>query len=119
MSDFSTGAIVDDDLDLSAAKGRSKSHEAVAAKTAAWGGKGLNAAIGVSAVIMVAGIVLWGVQLSGGMVQTGMRNLELVGPLHHVVHVLRGPVGRRPHHLRRCPRPLASRASAASPRWPS
>ena len=24
---------------------------------------------------------------------------ELVGPLHHVVHVLRGPVGRRPHHL--------------------
>ena len=46
MSDFSTGAIVDDDLDLSAAKGRSKSHEAVAAKTAAWGGKGLNAAIG-------------------------------------------------------------------------
>lgn len=79
MSDFSTGAIVDDDLDLSAAKGRSKSHEAVAAKTAAWGGKGLNAAIGVSAVIMVAGIVLWGVQLSGGMVQTGMRNLSSWG----------------------------------------
>ena len=79
MSDFSTGAIVDDDLDLSAAKGRSKSHEAVAAKTAAWGGKGLNAAIGVSAVIMVAGIVLWGVQLAGGMVQTGMRNLNSWG----------------------------------------
>lgn len=79
MSDFSTGAIVDDDLDLSAAKGRSKSHEAVAAKTAAWGGKGLNVAIGVSAAVVVTGIALWGVQLSGGMVQTGMRNLASWG----------------------------------------
>ena len=43
------------------------------------GRQGLNAAIGVSAVIMVAGIVLWGVQLSGGMVQTGMRNLSSWG----------------------------------------
>ena len=119
MSDFSTGAIVDDDLDLSAAKGRSKSHEAVAAKTAAWGGKGLNAAIGVSAVIMVAGIVLWGVQLSGGMVQTGMRNLSSWGLYITVVHVLRGPVRRRPHHLVGAQGLRHRRASAASPRWPS
>ena len=79
MSDFSSGAIVDDDLDLSAARGRKKAREAAGAKAAAWGGKGLNAAIGVSAAVMVAGIVLWGVQLSGGMVQTGMRNLDSWG----------------------------------------
>ena len=79
MSDFSSGAIVDDDLDFSAARGRKKAREAAGAKAAAWGGKGLNAAIGVSAAVMVAGIVLWGVQLSGGMVQTGMRNLDSWG----------------------------------------
>ena len=118
MSDFSTGAIVDDDLDLSAAKGRSKSHEAVAAKTAAWGGKGLNAAIGVSAVIMVAGIVLWGVQLSGGMVQTGMRNLSSWG-LYITSFMFFVGLSPAASSSRRCPRPLASRASAASPRWPS
>ena len=39
MSDFSSGAIVDDDLDFSAAQSRSKSREAVGAKAAAWGGK--------------------------------------------------------------------------------
>ena len=33
---------------------------------------------------MVAGIALWVMQLSGGMVQTGMRNLDSLGPLHHV-----------------------------------
>lgn len=79
MSDFSSGAIVDDDLDLSAARGRKKAREAAGAKAAAWGGKGLNAAIGVSAAVMVTGIVLWGVQLTGGMVQTGMRNLDSWG----------------------------------------
>ncbi len=42
-------------------------------------GKGLNIAIGVSAVVAVIGIVLWAVQLSGGMVQTGMRNLDSWG----------------------------------------
>ena len=51
MSDFSSGAIVDDDLDLSAARGRKKAREAAGAKAAAWGGKGLNAAIGVSAAM--------------------------------------------------------------------
>ena len=79
MSDFSSGAIVDDDLDFSAAQSRSKSREAVGAKAAAWGGKGLNIAIGISAVVMVAGIALWFMQLSGGMVQTGMRNLDSWG----------------------------------------
>ena len=79
MSVFSSGAIVDDDLDFSAAQSRSKSREAVGAKAAAWGGKGLNIAIGISAVVMVAGIALWFMQLSGGMVQTGMRNLDSWG----------------------------------------
>lgn len=79
MSDFSSGAVMDDDLDLGAAKGCKKAREAAGAKAAAWGGKGLNAAIGVSAAVMVAGIILWGVQLSGGMVQTGMRNLDSWG----------------------------------------
>ena len=37
MSDFSSGAIVDDDLDLSAARGRKKAREAAGAKAAAWG----------------------------------------------------------------------------------
>ncbi|MDO4290896.1 MAG: polysulfide reductase NrfD [Eggerthellaceae bacterium] len=44
-----------------------------------WGGRGLNVAIIVAAVVTVAGLVLWGVQLSGGMVQTGMRNLDSWG----------------------------------------
>ncbi|MFR1167263.1 MAG: NrfD/PsrC family molybdoenzyme membrane anchor subunit, partial [Adlercreutzia equolifaciens] len=79
MADFSSGAVVDDDLDFSAAQGRSKTREAAGAKTAAWGGRGLNIAIGVSAVVVVAGLVLWAMQLSGGMVQTGMRNLNSWG----------------------------------------
>lgn len=79
MADFSSGAVVDDDLDFSAAQGRSKTREAASAKTAAWGGRGLNIAIGVSAVVVVAGLVLWAMQLSGGMVQTGMRNLSSWG----------------------------------------
>ena len=32
-------------------------------------------------IVMVAGIVLWMVQLTGGMIQTGMRNLDAWGPL--------------------------------------
>ncbi len=44
-----------------------------------WGGRGLNVAIGVSAAIVVAGLALWAMQLSGGMVQTGMRNLDSWG----------------------------------------
>ena len=79
MADFSSGAVLDDDLDFSAAQGRSKTREAAGAKTAAWGVRGLNIAIGVSAVVVVAGLVLWAMQLSGGMVQTGMRNLNSWG----------------------------------------
>ena len=44
-----------------------------------WGGKGLTVGIGVAAVLTVVGIVLWAVQLSGGMVQTAMRNLDSWG----------------------------------------
>ncbi len=78
MADFSSGAVLDDDLDFSAAQGRSKTREATGAKAVAWGSRGLNIAIGVSAVV-VAGLVLWAMQLSGGMVQTGMRNLNSWG----------------------------------------
>ena len=48
-------------------------------KRKTWGGKGLNIAIVVAAVVTVAGLVLWGVQLTGGLVQTGMRNLDSWG----------------------------------------
>ena len=42
-------------------------------------GKGLNVGIIVAALLTVAGLVLWGVQLSGGLVQTGMRNMDSWG----------------------------------------
>ena len=45
-------------------------------KRETWGGKGLNVAIIVAAVLTVAGIACWAMQLSGGMVQTGTRNLD-------------------------------------------
>ena len=48
-------------------------------KRETWGGRGLTVAIAVAAVITVAGIACWAVQLSGGMVQTGMRNLDSWG----------------------------------------
>ncbi len=41
--------------------------------------KGLNIGIIVCGVLVIAGIVLWAVQLTGGMVQTGMRNLDSWG----------------------------------------
>lgn len=115
MSDFSSGAIVDDDLDFSAAQSRSKSREAVGAKAAAWGGKGLNIAIGISAVVMVAGIALWFMQLSGGMVQTGMRNLDSWG-LYITSFMFF--VGLSAGGLI-ISSVSASPGSAASPRWPS
>ena len=49
------------------------------APAAKFGGKGLNIGIAVAAVVTVAGLALWGVQLSGGMVQTGMRNFDSWG----------------------------------------
>ena len=41
--------------------------------------KGLTIGIVVCAVLALAGIVLWAVQLTGGMIQTGMRNLDSWG----------------------------------------
>lgn len=49
------------------------------APVAKFGGPGLNIAIAVAAAVTVAGLALWGVQLSGGLVQTGMRNLDSWG----------------------------------------
>ena len=44
-----------------------------------WGGKGLTVAIIASALIAAIGVALWIIQLSGGMVQTNMRNLDSWG----------------------------------------
>ncbi|WP_165170050.1 NrfD/PsrC family molybdoenzyme membrane anchor subunit [Adlercreutzia sp. ZJ242] len=44
-----------------------------------WGGRALTIGIAVSAVLVVAGLALWAMQLTGGMVQTGMRNLDSWG----------------------------------------
>ena len=49
------------------------------APAARFGGRGLNIGIAVAAVVAAAGVALWGVQLSGGLVQTGMRNLDSWG----------------------------------------
>ena len=99
MSDFSSGAIVDDDLDFSAAQNRAKGQEAAGAKAVAWGGRGLSIAIGVSAAVMVAGIALWAMQLAGGMVQTGMRNLNSWGLYITSFMFFVGLSAGRPHHL--------------------
>ena len=76
MTDMDNVAVLDDDFNPAAAP---KAREAAGARAAAWGGKGLNAGIGVAGVLTVVGIALWGVQLTGGMVQTGMRNLDSWG----------------------------------------
>lgn len=52
---------------------------AAKAPAARFGGKGLNIGIAVAAVLTVAGLALWGMQLSGGLVQTGMRNFDSWG----------------------------------------
>lgn len=44
-----------------------------------FGGRSLNVAIGVAAVIAALGVALWSMQLAGGMVQTSMRNLDSWG----------------------------------------
>ena len=49
------------------AKGNSASH------------RGLTVGIIACAVVAVIGVALWMVQLSGGMIQTGMRNLDSWG----------------------------------------
>ncbi|WP_165062464.1 NrfD/PsrC family molybdoenzyme membrane anchor subunit, partial [Adlercreutzia sp. ZJ154] len=48
-------------------------------KGALFNNKGVNIGILVCAILAVAGIVLWGIQLTGGMVQTSMRNLDSWG----------------------------------------
>ena len=78
MTDFSSGAVLDD-LEIGAASpGRERDRADAAPRTAAKG-RGLNIGIGVSAALVVAGLALWAVQLSGGMVQTAMRNLDSWG----------------------------------------
>ncbi len=78
MSDINNGVgVLDDDFNPAAAPERAR--EAAGARAAAWGGRGLTVGIGVSAVITLIGIVLWVMQLSGGMVQTAMRNLDSWG----------------------------------------
>lgn len=79
MSEYMQGGVIaDDDLDFSAPRQRERAHEAVGAR-AAVKSPALNIAIGVSAVVTVIGLVLWTMQLSGGMVQTAMRNLDSWG----------------------------------------
>lgn len=51
----------------------------VPAPGVAEGGKGMNAGIAVSAVVAAVGIALWFLQLSGGMIQTAMRNFDSWG----------------------------------------
>ncbi|MCI8451374.1 MAG: polysulfide reductase NrfD [Eggerthellaceae bacterium] len=76
MTELNNVAVADDDFNPAAAP---KARETAGAKAAVWGGKGLTAAIAVSGALAVIGIALWVVQLSGGMVQTGMRNLDSWG----------------------------------------
>ena len=52
---------------------------AAKAPVSKFGGKGLNVAIAVAAIITVAGLALWFFQLSGGMVNTNMRNFDSWG----------------------------------------
>lgn len=44
-----------------------------------FGGRGVLCALAVGAALTVGGLFLWAVQLSGGMVQTGMRNQDSWG----------------------------------------
>lgn len=44
-----------------------------------WKSTGLTVGIIVCGILTIAGIALWAMQLSGGMIQTGMRNLDSWG----------------------------------------
>ena len=95
-----------DDLDFSASQrssARASEHASTAVKSPA-----LNVAIGVSAVVMVVGLGAVGYAAVGRHGADRHAQPRLLGPLHHRLHVLRGPVGRRSHHLARCPRRSAS-----------
>ena len=77
MSEYMQGgALANDDLDFSAPSERDRASER---PSAAVKSPALNVAIGVSAVVMLIGVALWFMQLSGGMVQTAMRNLDSWG----------------------------------------
>ena len=77
MSEYMQGgAIAEDDFDFSATRERART---VGRASAAAKSPALNVAIGVSAAVVVVGVVLWAMQLSGGMVQTAMRNLDSWG----------------------------------------
>ena len=76
MSELNNVAVLDDDLNPAAG---AKSREAAGARAVASGGRGLSVGIGVCAVLAALGVVLWVVQLTGGMVQTAMRNLDSWG----------------------------------------
>lgn len=77
MSEYMQGgAIAEDDFDFSATRERART---VGRASAAAKSPALNVAIGVSAAVVVVGVVLWTMQLSGGMVQTAMRNLDSWG----------------------------------------
>ena len=74
MSEYMQGgALANDDLDFSAPRGRDHAAER---STAAVKSPALNVAIGVSAVAVLAGLALWFMQLTDGMVKTAMRNLD-------------------------------------------
>ena len=77
MSEYMQGgALASDDLDFSAPRERDRASER---SSAAVKSPALNVAIGVSAVAVLVGLALWFMQLSGGMVQTAMRNLDSWG----------------------------------------
>ncbi len=57
----------------------SKATSTPQASAAKFGGTGLTVAIVAAAVVTIAGLVLWGIQLSGGMIQTNMRNMDSWG----------------------------------------
>ena len=77
MSEYMQGgALANDDLDFSAPRERDRASER---SSAAVKSLALNVAIGVSAVAVLVGLALWFMQLSGGMVQTAMRNLDSWG----------------------------------------
>ncbi|WP_235870131.1 NrfD/PsrC family molybdoenzyme membrane anchor subunit [Parvibacter caecicola] len=72
MTNYNSEAVMDD---LDAPVGA----RGAAGARAAAKGRGLNVAIGASAVVAAIGVALWAAQMSGGMVQTAMRNLDSWG----------------------------------------
>ena len=78
MTELESVAVIDDDFNPAAAP-KARAKEAAGARAAAWGGKGLTIGIAAAGVVTVAGVALWVMQLSGGMVQTAMRNLDSWG----------------------------------------